>query len=65
MSNSNKKPDFIAYSVVDGSDDESYWHQIGAVWFHNDVDGINIKLSAIPLTGQLILRKPKPKQEGW
>ncbi len=61
MSNNHKKPDFIAYSVTDSSQDESYWDRIGAAWYHADGEGINIKLSAIPLTGQITLRKPKNK----
>ncbi|PHR00121.1 MAG: hypothetical protein COB29_16195 [Sulfitobacter sp.] len=63
MGKKNKKPDFIAYSVTDNSEDESYRDRIGAAWFHADSDGINIKLSAIPLSGNITLRKPKQNEK--
>lgn len=32
-------------------------------WAHEDGDGFNLQLVAIPLTGRLVVRKPKPQGE--
>jgi hypothetical protein len=60
----NQQPDFRAYTVVkrDGADD--FWLPIGAAFMHQNGDGYNIVLQALPLPdkdGQckLVLRPPK------
>ncbi len=58
MSNASK-PDYIAYNVVEGSDDKKIWNRVGAAWTHGDGDGINIVLDSLPLSGKISLRVPK------
>lgn len=55
-----KLPDYLAYTVSDHDpDDKGYWTQIGAAWEHDDGDGFNLKLVALPLHGQIVLRTRK------
>jgi len=56
MSNTTKTPNFIAYEVTE---DHNFWNKVGAAWNHKDGDGINIVLTAIPLSGKITLRIPK------
>ena len=61
MSN-NKKPTFNAYVVTKNENSEQdFWRQIGAAWESEKC--ISIKLDAIPVNGELVLMKPKEKQE--
>ena len=60
-----KLPDYVAYAVSEHApDDKGFWTQIGAAWAHEDNEGFNIQLSALPFDGKLVmrLRKDKPKQ---
>jgi hypothetical protein len=54
----SKRPDFEVF-VVEGEGKNAYWTQIGRAWRHDDGDGINVRLSALPFTGKLVLRTPK------
>lgn len=56
------KPDYAIY-VVEGKGDKAHWTKIGAGWSHNDGDGINITLTALPLNGRLTIRKPKADRD--
>jgi hypothetical protein len=63
MSTSSKsKPSHSVY-IVDGDGEAAFWTRVGAVWPHEDGDGFSIVLTAIPLTGRLVVRKPKPQAE--
>jgi hypothetical protein len=57
MSDQNKKPDLYAYVVTTGKD-KPYFDKIGAAW-KNKKGGYNIRLTAVPLSGELILFPPK------
>ncbi|MBB3938086.1 hypothetical protein [Aureimonas phyllosphaerae] len=50
--------------VVEGEGDNAFWTRIGAAWAHGDGKGFNISLSAVPLTGRLVLRERNEKEEG-
>ncbi|WFU07535.1 hypothetical protein QA648_36985 (plasmid) [Rhizobium sp. CB3171] len=56
------KPDYAAYTV-EGDGDKAHWTKIGAAWSHNDGEGFNIQLTALPLNGRLIVRKPKAERD--
>ncbi|MGO7367088.1 hypothetical protein [Rhizobium leguminosarum] len=56
------KPDFAVY-VVEGEGDKAHWTKIGAAWSHNDGEGFNIQLTALPLNGRLTVRKPKAERD--
>lgn len=49
--------------VIEGKGDNAYWHKIGAAWPHEDGDGFNLILFAIPTDGRVTVRKRKPKEE--
>ena len=53
-------PDYIAYVVTkrEGKD-KAFWTAVGAAWENKDGEGLNIKLNALPLHGEIVLRRPK------
>lgn len=54
----NKRPSHEVF-IVDG--DKARWTPIGAAWPHDDGNGYNVTLVAVPLNGRLVLRIPKPR----
>ena len=53
-------PDYYAYVVTKReSKDKAFWTNIGAAWENKDGEGLNIKLNALPLHGEIVLRRPK------
>lgn len=59
---SKTRPSHAVY-VVEGEGESAYWTKIGSAWIHEDGEGFNLSLVAIPLTGRLVIRKRK-EQEG-
>jgi hypothetical protein len=58
-----KRPDFTVSTVVN-SDRGDRWREIG-VGFTSDKSGtIIVLLDALPLSGKLVLRPPKPQADG-
>lgn len=53
-----KKPAFIAYTVT-GQGKNAYWTRIGSAWQHNHTEGLNIELTALPISGRIVLMPPK------
>ncbi len=52
-----RKPEYVAYVIQRGrSDEKGYWREVGAAWNHEDGEGVNVKLFAIPPDGELVLR---------
>jgi hypothetical protein len=49
--------------VVEGEGDKAFWTRVGAAWPHQDGDGFNVTLSAIPLSGRLVIRTRKEKED--
>jgi hypothetical protein len=45
--------------VVEGEGDSAFWTRIGRAWMHDDGDGLNLSLSALPLNGRLVIRTAK------
>ncbi|KSV67270.1 hypothetical protein N182_34120 [Sinorhizobium sp. GL2] len=58
----SNRPTHAVY-VVEGEGDNAFWTKIGAAWPHEDGDGFNITLKAMPIDGKLSLRKVKPKND--
>lgn len=54
--------DFEAFVVEEAKKEgqKNRWTRIGAAWVNRD--SITIKLSALPVTGEIVLLKPKPKE---
>jgi hypothetical protein len=44
---------------VEGEGDSAFWTKIGAAWAHEDSEGFNISLTAMPLNGRLVVRTAK------
>lgn len=62
MSNKPNSPTHAVY-VVEGEGERAFWTKVGSAWAHQDGDGFNIQLTAIPLAGRLVVRKPKSKAD--
>lgn len=58
----SNRPTHAVY-VVEGEGENAFWTKVGAAWAHDDSEGFSITLTAIPLTGRLVVRKPKAKAE--
>lgn len=43
--------------LVEGEGETAYWTRIGAAWSHPDGKGFNLALSALPITGRLVIRE--------
>jgi hypothetical protein len=56
-----KTPAFQAWHVT-SKGDNSFWTKVGAAWPHRDGKGLSLQLSVIPISGQIVLREPRPKQ---
>ena len=60
------KPDYEVFMVKDfGSPKEkkSKWTKVGAGWTHQDGEGMNIQLDAVPVDGKLNIRKYRERNE--
>lgn len=53
-----KSPSLIAYQVDRNRSGKAYWNRIGAAW-PNKAGGLQVKLSTLPIDGELILIPPK------
>jgi hypothetical protein len=61
---SRKYPTHRAFVVTERKGtDKGNWREIGAAWPHDDGKGFSIKLDAIPLTGEIVLREPTDKDK--
>ena len=45
----------------DAGAEKSYWTRIGVAFSHKDGNGLNVSLSAIPITGKLVIRRHEPQ----
>ena len=60
------KPTHTAYttrSIGEGDGAKSIWTKLGSVWEHEDGEGFTIRLDALPVNGEIVVRKPKAKDE--
>ena len=53
-----QQPSYRAYTIIkrEGQDD---LQPIGAAFMHQDGDGFNVVLQALPIDGKIVLRLPK------
>ncbi|MCB8835821.1 hypothetical protein [Aurantimonas sp. VKM B-3413] len=58
----SSSPSHTVY-VVEGEGDRAFWTKVGSAWFHDDGEGFNIRLTALPIDGRLIIRKAKAKSD--
>jgi hypothetical protein len=59
----NQQPTYQAYTVVKREGQDDFWLNIGAAFMHQDGDGFNIMLQALPINGKIVLRPPKAQTE--
>jgi hypothetical protein len=59
----NQQPNFRAYTVIKREGQEDFWLAIGAAFMHQDGDGYNIVLQALPIDGKIVLRPPKGDEQ--
>jgi hypothetical protein len=59
----NQKPSYTAYTVHKREGQDDFWVAIGAAFMHQDGDGFNIVLQALPIDGKIVLRVPKTQSE--
>ena len=56
-------PAYRAYSVKKREDKDDWWLNLGIVFAHEDGEGFNILLDALPTDAKLVLRRYKEKPE--
>lgn len=59
MAKDNGNPIYNAYTVIKREGQDDYWLNVGAAFAHQDGNGLNIILQAMPLNGKILLRPPK------
>jgi hypothetical protein len=57
------QPAYQAYTVVKREGQDDFWLNIGAAFMHQDGDGYNIVLQALPINGKIVLRLPKAQAD--
>jgi hypothetical protein len=62
---SSSAPDYRAFTVVkrEGKDKSDYWLDIGAAFAHEDGEGFNVLLHALPIDGKIVLRTIKDNED--
>ena len=66
----DKRPDYRVYTVIkrEGTDEQGkprdFWLNLGVGYVHEDKQGLNVLLQALPVDGRLVIRKyeDKPKE---
>jgi hypothetical protein len=58
-----QQPSYQAYTVVKREGQDDFWLNIGAAFMHQDGEGYNIILQALPINGKIVLRPPKTQSE--
>jgi hypothetical protein len=58
-----QQPTYQAYTVVKREGADDFWLNIGAAFMHQDGDGFNIMLQALPINGKIVLRPPKSENK--
>ncbi|MGH6678499.1 MAG: hypothetical protein ACREDL_06110 [Bradyrhizobium sp.] len=54
-----QQPTYRAFTVIKRDGQEDFWLAIGAAFMHQDGDGLNVVLQALPIDGKIVLRLPK------
>ena len=53
---------YRAYTIIKREGQDDFWLAIGAAFMHQDGDGYNVVLQALPIDGKIVLRLPKDDQ---
>ena len=57
------KPAYNAYTVIKREDKDDFWLKLGVCFPHEDGEGFNLLLNALPTDAKLVLRTYKEKPE--
>jgi hypothetical protein len=57
------KPAYRAYTVIKRENKDDYWLNLGVAFPHEDGEGFNLLLQALPLDGKIVLRTYKEDEE--
>ena len=57
------KPTYRAYTVIKRENKDDYWLNLGVAFPHEDGEGFNLLLQAMPLDGKIVLRTYKEDEE--
>ena len=60
----NQQPTYTAYTVHKREGADDFWTPIGAAFMHQDGEGFNVILRALPIDGKIVLRPPKADPKG-
>ncbi|HZP75401.1 MAG TPA: hypothetical protein VFB45_04595 [Pseudolabrys sp.] len=53
---------YRAYTVIKREGQEDFWQLLGAAFLHQDGEGMNVVLNALPIDGKIVLRVFKDEQ---
>ena len=56
------KPAFRVYSVIKREGKEDFWLNLGVAFPHEDGEGFNVLLQALPIDSKLVLRTYKEEE---
>jgi hypothetical protein len=64
----SQQPTYRAYTVVKREGQDDFWIALGAAFMHQDGEGFNVILQALPLpngdgTCKIVLRPPKDEKD--
>ena len=51
------KPAYRAYTVIKRENKDDYWLNLGVAFPHEDGEGFNLLLQALPLDGKIVCRE--------
>jgi hypothetical protein len=57
------KPAYRAYTVIKRENKDDFWLNIGVCFAHEDGDGFNLLLQAMPFDGKIVLRTYKEDED--
>jgi hypothetical protein len=57
------QPAYRAYTVIKREGKDDYWLNLGVLFAHDDGEGFNLLLQAMPLDGKIVLRRYKENEE--
>jgi hypothetical protein len=55
---------FVVEDYTKGGEERANWTRVGVAFENKDGKGFNLQLTAIPVTGKLVMRLHEPRQDG-
>ena len=54
---------FVVEDYTKGGEEKANWIRVGVAFENKDGKGFNVQLSALPVSGKLVLRVHEPRQD--